>query len=501
MKKIGKILSSMPFAITLLVMLAAACALCSTVSQGQSYEYYAAQYGERTAGLIMALRLDDAFHSWWFIGLSAVLCLNLLCCNLIRLPALRKRVSAFADPGKAEAAGFSVEARGSGNPRRLFTALRMPAPKEGEDGRLFAAGNRAGLWGAWVCHLGILLLILGFVLGQTTMKQYTVYALPGQTKDMGDSGLTVTVDDFQVERTQAGSAQQYTASLTVKNQTSGEAESGTASVNAPATLFGYKFFQNSFGWGADVRVRKNGEALQAEKLCAGEFFPVKDKPELVIYFQAFYPDYVQTEGSIPRSASEEVRNPAYLYQVYYQGQILGMNVLKAGEELTIDEYTILFENPRNYTLLAVKRDSFTWLVLLGGLVTLAGLVMAFWLQPRTVWALPGKTGWLVYGQSRKGGALFRDEFIKAAEEAGFSPCTDPDTEGEKHNAPDRKHTFYDRCDRILCADDPEFCFCDPEEGHAGKNCIFLADGHFRAAYGGTGPARHRRRTLADDEPV
>ena len=36
----------------------------------------------------VALRLDDAFHSWWFIGLSAFLCLNLLCCNLIRLPAL-----------------------------------------------------------------------------------------------------------------------------------------------------------------------------------------------------------------------------------------------------------------------------------------------------------------------------------------------------------------------------------------------------------------------------
>ena len=36
MKKIGKFLSSMPFAITLLVLLAAACAFSSTVSQGQA---------------------------------------------------------------------------------------------------------------------------------------------------------------------------------------------------------------------------------------------------------------------------------------------------------------------------------------------------------------------------------------------------------------------------------------------------------------------------------
>ena len=428
MKKIGRFLSSMPFAIALLVLLAAACALSSTIPQGQSYETYAAQYGERTAGLILALRLDDAFHSLWFIGLSAVLCLNLLSCNLIRLPALMKRIRAFADPDREIAADAGAE--GNGDPRRLFAALRMPPPREGKDGRLFAAGNKAGFWGAWICHLGILLLILGFAFGQMTTKQYTVYALPGQTKEMGDSGLTVTVNDFQVTRTETGSAQQYSAALTVNNPASGKQESGTASVNAPANLFGYKFFQNSVGWGSDVRVLKNGEELQTEALCAGEFFPVKDKPELVIFFQAFYPDYVQAEGRMPQSASEEVRNPAWLYQVYYQGQILGMNVLKAGEELTIDEYTVLFENPRNYTLLAVKRDSFTWLVLLGGLITLAGLVLAFWLQPKAVCAVPEGEGWIVRGQCRKGGALFRDEFLKAAAEAGFIPCADEKTEGE-----------------------------------------------------------------------
>ena len=430
MKKIGKFLSSMPFAITLLVLLAAACALCSTIPQGQTYDQYAAQYGERTAGFIIALRLDDAFHSWWFIGLSAVLCLNLLCCNLVRLPALLKRIKTFKDPNSTALSGASAEAAGGGSPDRLFTILRMPKPKEGKDGRLFSARNLSGLWGAWICHLGILLLILGFVLGQATIKQYTVWALPGQTKEMGDSGLNVTVDDFQVVRTESGSVQQYTASLTVTNATDGTQEHGTASVNAPADLFGYKFFQNSIGWGADVRVLKDGKELQTVALCAGEFFPVKDKEDLVIYFQAFYPDYIQREGMMPQTESEEIRNPAYLYQVYYQGQLLGMNVLKQGEELTIDEYTVLFENPRNYTLLAVKRDSFTWLVLLGGLITLAGLVLAFWLQPRAVWAVREETGWHVYGRCRKGGALFRDEFMKAAAESGFIPCTAENKKGE-----------------------------------------------------------------------
>ena len=299
--------------------------------------------------------------------------------------------------------------------------MRKPVNRETGTGRelLFSAGNKAGFWGAWICHLGILLLILGFALGQMTAENYTVYALPGQTKPLDNTGLTVRVDDFRTERTENGTVQQYTAMLTVADPEAHTVESGSASVNAPAGLFGYKFFQNSVGWGADVTVLKNGEVLQEDSLCAGEYIPVKDKQELVVYLQAFYPDYVQMAGMSPMTASEELNNPAYLYRIYYRGELLGMNVLMPGEEVTIDEYTVRFDNPRNYTLLAVKRDRFTFLVLLGGLITLAGLILAFWMQPRAVWAVREETGWHIYGTNRKGGALFREEFSKAASAAGF----------------------------------------------------------------------------------
>ncbi|MBR0063800.1 MAG: cytochrome c biogenesis protein ResB, partial [Oscillospiraceae bacterium] len=47
MKKVWKFLSSMKFAIILLVVLAAACSLGSFIQQGKSYEYYSAEYGEQ----------------------------------------------------------------------------------------------------------------------------------------------------------------------------------------------------------------------------------------------------------------------------------------------------------------------------------------------------------------------------------------------------------------------------------------------------------------------
>jgi cytochrome c biogenesis protein ResB len=177
-----------------------------------------------------------------------------------------------------------------------------------------------------------------------------------------------------------------------------------------------KFYQNSTGWAADIHIKKNGEALQDEVIYAGEYVAVSDMPNLVIYLNAFYPDYVLEEGKGPMSASSTVKNPAYLYSVYYQGQMLGMNALMESEELTIDEYTVTFDNPRNFTLIQVKRDRFTFLALIGGLVVLLGLIFAFYTQEAKIWALKEVDGtWTVHGMSRKGGVLFAEQFREAAE--------------------------------------------------------------------------------------
>ena len=123
-----------------------------------------------------------------------------------------------------------------------------------------------------------------------------------------------------------------------------------------------------------------------------------------------------TPGVGPSTASGALNNPAYLYQVYYQEQLLGMNALMAGEELTIDEYTVTFTDPQSYTLIQIKVDHFTWLALVGGLVTLLGLILAFYIQPARVWAIRGEEGWTIHGVSRKGGALFKDNLARAVKE-------------------------------------------------------------------------------------
>ena len=158
----------------------------------------------------------------------------------------------------------------------------------------------------------------------------------------------------------------------------------------------------------------DGEPLQQEVLCAGETLSVKGKEGLVILLNALYPDYVIRDGA-PATASDEPNNPAYLYSVYYRDQLVGMNVLTEGEEITVDACAVRFSDPQRYTLIQVKRDPFTPLALVGGLVTLLGLVLAFCLQPARVWATRNPdTTWTLRAQCRKGGTAFRERFQTAA---------------------------------------------------------------------------------------
>ena len=407
LKRIGAFLSSMRFGVALLVFLALACALGSFLPQGHTLDWYLGRYPARSAALLYGLGLDDVYHSPWFLALAVILCCNLLLCNLLHLPDLIRRYRRAADPD-AFAVFPDVTLQGVSSPHEIFARMRMPKPAESErEGRkyLFSVKNRIGAWGSWVCHLGILLLIIGFTLGQVTKTEYTVYGVPGQTKKVEGSDLTVTIDSFDVGRTGAGDVTQFTTGLTMRR--GGETESGTASVNAPASLLGYRVYQNSTGPAAKLTVSMDGRVQQEEVVCVGDTVSVLNTP-LLLTLESYEPEYFNMgDGRVL---------PGFASSTSYMGQPDQAGVQVAGDiALRYGTVEISFSDPQDYTLLQIKQDRFTGLVLLGGLVTLLGLVLAFYLQTSRMWASEeGEGKWTVYGAARNGGAIFADRVREAA---------------------------------------------------------------------------------------
>lgn len=405
LKKIYKFIASMPFAIILLIAVAVACVIGSLVPQGEQFAQYRDSYSERTSAFILAFRLDDVFHSWWFIVLVALLCLSVLLCNLSRVRALIRQTKNAAVPEQAIALSPDVTAEQIDDPEPVLRRLRFFRPvKTTVDGKevVFAYRNRPGFWGAWICHVGIVLIVLGYALGQMTLFSATVYGTPGQTKPIEGTPCEVTIDDFRIERNETGFIEQYVSTLTVGNAETGETQSGTSSVNHPAVLCGYKFYQTASGDAVRVTIAENGVPFESADLCVGEELTISFLPGLSLYFNAYEPDH---NGQ-----------PAYQILFFYQGQHMdvGKNYFAPGGVIDLKPYTITLSEPVSYTLLRVKKDSFAWLVLIGAVLTALGLFLALYVVPETAWAVREDDGrWTLNGRSKKLAPLFKEQFDRA----------------------------------------------------------------------------------------
>lgn len=175
-----------------------------------------------------------------------------------------------------------------------------------------------------------------------------------------------------------------------------------------------KLYQNSTGWAAALDIYKDGKKIQEELLCAGEYALVEDMEGLAVVLNAFYPDFYEDESGQPMTLTPLLNNPGYLYSIYYHDQVVGMNVLTGDEKITVEDYEFVFRDPRQYTLIQVKRDPFTPLAAAGGLLVLFALILAFYVRPQELWAVRESNGiWRIGGRSRKAEALFEEEISGA----------------------------------------------------------------------------------------
>ena len=298
------------------------------------------------------------------------------------------------------------------DPEGVFAALHMgkPARLAAEDGKeVLAAGkNSVGVWGAWICHVGILLLIAGFALGQMTQKENVVWGIPGETKDLPETGLQVTIEDFRTETREDGSVGQYVTDITVTDPDTGKTEKASVSVNHPAAFGGFRLYQNNTGPAAEAVVEKNGQETQRKTLLpqqgmAESVLGLEDQPEYAFYFAGI------------RTMAEEGQEERTLwfFDLYREG-VLQQNYYFFGEgTVDLGETRVTF-NPRSFTLLVARQDRFEILALAGGLIMMAGLLTAFCLQPKTLWAVRGEGGkWILRGRCRKGQALMAEQLEEA----------------------------------------------------------------------------------------
>ena len=403
-RKLFGFLCGMKCSLILLSVILAACTAGSVVPQNQPQAWYEAQYGG-AARWIMMFSLDDVFGCTWFGLLSALLALNLVLCSIVRFPHLWKQWrTSFSAQNRLQRqdASFVMELESPVDLQALgFRRVETVTDASGTAVQ-YAVRSRFGVWGSWLCHLGMLLIMGGFALGGVLATEDTVYGIPGSKQPIGDTGYQLSIDDFEVTLREDYTVEQYTAALTVTSP-DGAVQSGSASVNHPMSAFGMSLYQDSTGWANYLDIRLNGELVREDLLCAGEYTYPEELPGLVLLFNKFYPDLVQGADGSLSTATPLCSNPHSLYTLYYQNQMLGMNLAEMGQPIQVDAFTFTMRDPVQYTLIVIRTDPTAGFVGAASLVMLLGILLAFYFRPQEVWT----DGTHLWGRASKAPELLR----------------------------------------------------------------------------------------------
>jgi cytochrome c biogenesis protein len=418
--------------IFILLMLSVTSIIGTVVQQGGAAEDYIREYGRSNYELFQTLHFTDMYHSWWFVGLLGLFCVNLICCSLKNFPRAWKFISQpmrVAGDGtyqnSANKGEFSSKEPAAELAKRLSATLQSAFAKPvltETDGQLnlFAQKGLYSRFGAYMTHLSILIVMLGAIIGTVWGYKAYVNIVEGteisqvSPRDGGRPiklGFTVRCDDFDVAYyTGTQRPREYSSELVVLEDGK-EMLKKRIEVNHPLSYKGITFYQSSYGpagsgtFELEVTDNSGGEKInvraaqgQKVKLPRGFSFSVDD-------FTPTYDSYGPAAKLHVEAPNGTHRNPFIILQNFPQ-----FDARRGGDF----SFTLKGFNQPQYTGLQVAKDPGVNIVWLGCFLMVFGSLSAFFFSHRRVWIRlsthNGKTRIQLAANAHRNQPAFADKF-------------------------------------------------------------------------------------------
>ncbi len=349
MKKVFSFLRSMRFGMILLVLVMLCSLAGSLIPQGEQDMTYVRSYGASAAVTLKTLGLTDIFHAWYFILLEILLCGNLILCSILRFPAARR---AFAGLKEQTRTAEPDQPLAAGQAEHVREVLRRNRFRQ--DGSLWHK-NGAGVYGSFLVHLSILVILLfgSLVLMTPQVQDRTV--MPGESLTLED-GTVITCLSFHIED-ETGRLD-YASRLRAAAPDGREVKEQEIRVNEPLRFRGYKIYQQTYGTAGRVQIRNSDNGAEEIMYLMEPCFLSIDGRNGV-YYRALYPGFLQEEDgsyTLITSTSSGYADPVYDVQSIVDGSAASVLVFP-GETLQIGEHSFTFLDPAEYPGLRIKRLS------------------------------------------------------------------------------------------------------------------------------------------------
>ncbi|MES2201990.1 MAG: cytochrome c biogenesis protein ResB [candidate division FCPU426 bacterium] len=440
----------------LLVMTGIFSAVGTFIPQGEdNAEQVVAKYGQVAYDRLHMLGITDTYHSWWFFLVLLLFTLNLAACTLVRLPKVWRMHKSLEEAEEPELhipqTNFELRFASELSPleaadavrKRLEGSLARCQDAQGKNGRVLAAEKHTlSLWGAYIVHAGLFMLIgAGFLRVMFGYSKY-MYVLEGSKafipREEVQFGLwidplpvpktswtlplprfyqrvpshsmtEILLDKFDVQY-YPGTAMPSLFRSDVKIVEGGAViKAASLKVNEPLTVGAVTLYQSSYGYqglnSADLELRLPGskDVFQVTAPYRKRFKLLDSGWEMEI--TDFYPEADMAKPGEIVQTGAQLNNPAirvkffkkgvqkawfwyvYAYPSIQMSKVPGLEI----KGKTLD--------PVAFTVLQAAHDPGEWLALSGALVLLLGVFASFYLFYRKFW--------VVVSPREGGGSLIR----------------------------------------------------------------------------------------------
>ena len=433
---VWKLFTSVKLALFLLFTLAATSIIGTIVPQSEPFGFYVKTYGPNLARLMQTLSVPDMYNSWWFMILLTVFSLNLIVCSIERIPNAWRLVTMdnlATDPERLKKLGLkkSIIVEGTLSKTEEKAAAHLAkkgwkTEKKDKEGAtmLFSQKGRWTRFGVYIVHSSILIILIGAIIGSPrvakTLLRNPNFAFKGsitlpetQQTDVIYSfqsgvqiplGFTVRCDHFTIEYYPNGMPKEFLSKLTVL-ENGKEVLRKDIEVNDPLIYKGITFYQSSYQPYQDFIINLKNTKTGANK---SSIVPSRE--------QINWQDEGVRFGIINMRTNRESVEKVKIWFTDDKSEPSAFWI-EPGREAIIKrpagDYT-LSAKQLYATGLQVAKDPGVWWVYSGCGLMLIGLIIAFFMSHRKIWALiykeNGKTTVLFAGSAHKNKVGFEKIF-------------------------------------------------------------------------------------------
>ncbi|MDX2231279.1 MAG: cytochrome c biogenesis protein [Leptolyngbyaceae cyanobacterium bins.349] len=425
-------LADLRLAIALLLAIAIFSISGTLIEQGQSLQFYQANYPESPAlfgfltwKVILLLGLNHVYSTWWFLALLILFGSSLTACTFKRqLPALRwfsRTWNFYTQPRQFQKFALSAEFDRPSLEHLipLLEQRRYKVFRQGDS--LYAHKGIIGRIGPIVVHVGILVILVGGIWGAMTGFMAQEMIPSGQTfqiQNITEAGpfagaqipkdWSVKVNRFWIDYLPDGNIDQFYSEMTVLDQDGQAVKHKTIHVNEPLRYKGVTLYQANWAIAA-VRVRLNNSPIFQLPMA---LLDTGGKGQI-------WGTWLPTKPDLSEGVSLVAKDLQGMVLVYdMTGKLV--TTVRAGMSTEVNGITLRILELVGSTGLQIKADPGIPIVYAGFALLMLGVMMSY-ISHSQVWALQAEGQCFVGGRTNRAQVAFEREMIDLFDQLGEQP--------------------------------------------------------------------------------